>query len=466
MHRGLPFILFGLVAGCAHYQPKPLAPAQTAINLESRTLADAGLRSFVETNAPELAKEWPRRSWDLAGLTLVAFFYHPSLEVARAQWGVATAGIETAAGRPNPTVSVTPGYNFNAGSGISPWIPGVTFDVPIETAGKRGKRIRHAEHLAESARQTLTTVAWQVRGNLRAALIDLTTAERRRDLLRQQLEVQQRLAEILERRRRAGAASAVEVSAARIALTKLQAGEADADSQVAEARNRLAEALGLPVAALDGVQFRFPLESVSNLAALPDKAKARRLALQQRSDIRAALANYEASQWALQIEVAKQYPDLHLGSGYEWDQGENKWSPTLSLELPVLNHNQGPIAEAEARREEAAAQLLALQAKVIAEIDRAAAAQSTTAEQLKMLRQVHQASSEQLRLVQGRLAVGAVDQLEFQNAKLEVGVSALAVLDVEAKSSLAAAQLENALQIRLRGLSVAEQQRGTQDRKD
>ncbi|MBA3493360.1 MAG: TolC family protein, partial [Gammaproteobacteria bacterium] len=149
-----------------------------------------------------------------------------------------------------------------------------------------------------------------------------------------------------------------------------------------------------------------------------------------------------------------------------WDQGENKWSPTLSLELPVLNHNQGPIAEAEARREEAAAQLLALQAKVIAEIDRAAAAQSTTAEQLKMLRQVHQASSEQLRLVQGRLAVGAVDQLEFQNAKLEVGVSALAVLDVEAKSSLAAAQLENALQIRLRGLSVAEQQRGTQDRKD
>jgi cobalt-zinc-cadmium efflux system outer membrane protein len=206
MHCWLSFILFGLVAGCAHYEPKPLVPAQTASNLESRTLADAGLQTFVETNAPELAKEWPRRSWDLAGLTLVAFFYHPALDVARVQWSVATAGIKTAAGRPNPTVSVTPGYNFNAASGISPWFPGFTFDVPIETAGKRGKRITRAEHLAEAARQNVTTVAWQVRSNLRTALIDLTTAERRRDLLRQQLEVQQWITELLEQRYRAGAA--------------------------------------------------------------------------------------------------------------------------------------------------------------------------------------------------------------------------------------------------------------------
>ncbi|MGH8584500.1 MAG: TolC family protein [Gammaproteobacteria bacterium] len=466
MSRLLLFPCVVLLAGCAHFEPKPLAPAQTAAKLESRTLADAGLRSFVTTNAPELAKQWPRRSWDLAGLTVVAFFYHPSLEVARAQWGVATAGIKTAAGRPNPTASITPGYNFNAASGLSPWIPGLAFDIPIETAGKRGTRISRAEHLTESARQNVATVAWQVRSHVRTALIVVTTAERRRDLLRQQLEVQKRIAELLEQRRRAGAASAVDVSAARVALTKLQAGEADADSQVAEARNRLAEALGLPVVALQDVQFRFPLGSASDLAARPDKAEARRLALQQRSDIRAALANYEASQSALQIEVAKQYPDLHLGSGYQWDQGDNKWNLALTLELPILNRNQGPIAEAEAKREEAAAQLLVLQARVIAEIDGAAAAQSTTAEQVNKLRQLHQASSKQLGLVQARLSAGAVDQLEFQNAQMEVGVSALAVLDVEAKSSLAAAQLEDALQIPFRGLPVAELQYGTQDQKD
>jgi cobalt-zinc-cadmium efflux system outer membrane protein len=258
----------------------------------------------------------------------------------------------------------------------------------------------------------------------------------------------------------------VEVSAARIALTKLQADQVDVQRQMADARNRLAEALSLPVAALDGVQFRFPLESVSNPPALPDKVEAQRLALQQRSDIRAALANYEASQSALQVEVAKQYPDLHLGSGYEWDQGDNKWNLALTLELPILNRNQGPIAEAEAGREEAAAQLLALQAKAIAEIDRATATQSTTAETLNKLRQVHQALSDQLGLMQARLSVGDVDQLEFQNTKLEVGVSALVVLDAEAKSSLAAGQLEDALQIPFKALSVAEQYRDAQGKKD
>ncbi|MBA2593475.1 MAG: TolC family protein [Pseudomonadota bacterium] len=394
-----------VLAGCAAFEPRPLVPAQTAGGFEARTLADPGLQTFVEANAPELAKEWPRRSWDLPGLTVVAFYYHPSLDLARAQWGVANAGVKAAAGRPNPTLSITPGYDFSAASGISPWFPGVAFDVPIETAGKRETRITRAEYLAEAARHHVTTVAWQVRSNLRKALTDLTTAERRRGVLREQVEVQQRITELVEQQRRAGAASIAEVAAIRVALTKLQADEADAQRQMTDARTRLAEALGLPFAALEGVRFGFPLEPVWDPSALLDKAEARRLALQQRSDIRAVLAEYEASQAALQLEVAKQYPDLHLGSGYQWDQGDH----------------------------------------------------------IHRLRQIHQALGDQQRNVQARLSAGGADQLELQNAKLEVGVSALALLDVEARSSLAAGELEDALQLPFKAPSVAQPQRDTGD---
>jgi outer membrane protein TolC len=66
------------------------------------------------------------------------------------------------------------------------------------------------------------------------------------------------------------------------------------------------------------------------------------------------LAEYNASQSALQLEIAKQYPDIHLNPGYEFDQGDNKWSPGLTVTLPILNQNKGPIAEAEAKRTEAA----------------------------------------------------------------------------------------------------------------
>src|SRR5262249_49546901 len=96
-----------------------------------------------------------------------------------------------------------------------------------------------------------------------------------------------------------------------------------------------------------------------------------------------ALADYGASQSALQLEIARQYPDVRIGPGYEYDQGLNKWSTIgVSLELPVLNRNAGPIGEADARRTEAAARFAELQATVIDEIDRALANRDASREAL------------------------------------------------------------------------------------
>ena len=73
--------LFGLVAilgGCAHFTAKPLAPARNADAFDRRSLTEAGLRAFLETNG--VVSAWPRASWDAQALTLVAFYYHPDLE--------------------------------------------------------------------------------------------------------------------------------------------------------------------------------------------------------------------------------------------------------------------------------------------------------------------------------------------------------------------------------------------------
>src|SRR6185436_12086335 len=78
-------------------------------------------------------------------------------------------------------------------------------------------------------------------------------------------------------------------------------------------------------------------------------------------------------------------PDIHLNPGYQWDQGENKWQLGVSMELPVLNRNQGPIAEAKAKRDEAAARFLALQSRVISEIDRALLNRAAAIEQLRQI---------------------------------------------------------------------------------
>ena len=174
--------------------------------------------------------------------------------------------------------------------------------------------------------------------------------------------------------------------------------------------------------------------------------EARRRALESRFDILASLAEYGASQSALQLELAKQYPDVHLGTGYQWDQGENKWQLGLTVEIPVLNRNQGPIAEAEARRAEAAARFEALQAKVLAEVDRAVETFRASQKSLANLEALATALTLQRRAVQAEAEVGAADHLDVLNSQLEVSTTELIRLDGELKREQALAALEDVTQ--------------------
>ncbi len=435
------------LAGCTRFQPKPLSPARTADQLENRTLTDPTLKSFLEKNLHHDLTPWPVESWDLELLTLAAFYYHPSLEVARADWRAATAGTETAAARPNPTVTATGVYEPATGA-FSPWIPGLVFDLPVETAGKRRWRTEQAQHLSESARLNLATTAWQVRSRLRASLLDFVAAQQRVALLQHQLTLREDLAARLQRQLQAGAISALELNTARLALVRARADLADAERLLAEARPRLAGALGLPAAALTGASFQFELEAVAAAEGLTS-SEVRRLALLGRADVLGALADYAASQSALQLEVAKQYPDIHLLPGYFWNAGstgEHDWQLGATVELPLLNRHQGPIAEAAARRDATAARFLALQARIIGDIDSATAsfhASQTTAATLNALAATQAARRQ---FIAEQFQAGAVDRLEVLTAEVEVNAVELARLDGRVNLQHAVGALEDAVQ--------------------
>ena len=434
-----------LASGCVHYEPKPLAPTQAMHDLESRTLTDEGLRAFIETNASDAAKDWPRRSWDLAGLTLAAFYYHPSLDVARAQVGVAEAGVITAGGRPNPTVSFAPQYNVSALSGINPWTLGFNFDIPIETAGKRGKRIAQAKHLSAAARLNIATIAWGVRNNLRARLLDFTAARQREALLQQQLSIQEQIVTLLGQQAQAGAIASSELATFRIALQKARLDLADAQRQQTESRGHLAKAIGLSVHALDTVELVFNLNDSFGATNLTS-AEIRHHALLGRADILGALAEYAAAESALQLEIARQYPDLHLSPGYQFDQGDSKWSLGMTLDLPVLNQNQGPIAEAEARREEAVARFDAIQARALAEIESSVEVFRVTESNSATLRSLADEQAKRRDSIEVQFRAGAADQLDFLNAQFEFAAAGLAQLDGRVKLQQAIGALEDAVQ--------------------
>jgi len=441
----LAIVVSGLLAGCARFHSQPLSPAETATRLESRSLDNPALKAFLEKNLHSELTNWPAASWDFDMLTLAAFYYHPSLELARAQWAVAQGGEITAGQRPNPTLNVTPGYNTTTFA-ASPWLPLGYLDVPIETAGKRGHRRAQAAQLAAAARLNVATVAWQVRSNLRSSLLDLAAAEQREALLQTQIALQQQIVQRLDQQVRAGAIASSEAATFRIALARARLDLADAQRQRVEARARMAEAIGVPIRAVEGVKAPDYPQLPPGLAAELTSTEVRRAALQSRPDILGALADYAASQAALQLEIAKQYPDVHLQPGYQFDQGDNKWTLGLTVELPVLSQNQGPIAEATARRQEAAARFNALQAKVLAEIDRAVAVFRISETNSFALRSLADELAKRRESLAAQFRAGAADQLDLLNAQLESAAAELVQLDGQIKLQQATGALEDAVQ--------------------
>ena len=447
-----PALLIVLVQGCASYHPSPIAPAATLASYESRALDSLDLKRFVEANLHREVAPWPPRSWDFPLLSLAAFYYHPDMDVARAGWGVARAGVLRAGMRPNPVAAFDPQYVTNVEPGFSPWVLGFSFDIPLETAGKRGYRISLAGNLAEAARLNIATVAWQVRSRLDTRFLDLYTAGDREALLARQEVLQAEVVKLLEGRLAAGGAARPVVTQAHISLEQTRLLLKDAQRRGAEARAGLAFAIGIPRAALDGVDFSF--DFADRPLPAPPGQDVRRRALTGRSDILALLSEYEASQATLQLEIARQYPDVHIGPGYIYDQGQNKWSLGLALTLPVFNRNQGAIAEAEARRKEVAARFNALQAQVIGQVDqalagyRAALVKLTTADALLAAQRRQRQSTEAL------FNAGEADRLALLLARLELATTTLARADAFAQAHEARRLLEDALQQPLAQLQV------------
>jgi outer membrane protein TolC len=445
-----------LLAGCARFHPQPISPQQTAAQMDARRLDDPGLRRFVERALDTSLPRWPLPSWDLNSLTLAALYYHPDLAVARAQWRVAEAGIRSAGARPNPSVTAAPGFDSGIPGNFSPWLLPVTLDVPVETAGKRAARVAGAKEAARSAYWKLIATAWQIRSGVRAGLLDFAVAGRRARLLSDQLSSQEQIVKLLAQRVQAGEIPRPELVAAQIALSRAWLDYSDSQSKQAEARSRLAGSLGVTAAALDGLNLAFDWSSQA--PAELTSAAARRVALLGRPDILGALADYAASQSELRLQIAKQYPDLHLGPGYAWNNGnagDSQWSLGLTLELPILDQNQGPIAEAEASRELAAAQFIALQAGVIGDIDRAVTAYDTAKKQLITSDALLAAQEKQRQSVAAQLKAGAADSLDSISAQLEFDSAALAQLDGLVRFQTALGSLEDALQRPADSISAA-----------
>ena len=136
-----------------------------------------------------------------------------------------------------------------------------------------------------------------------------------------------------------------------------------------------------------------------------------------------------------------------LGPGYTYDQGENKWSLGLAITLPVFDRNRGGIAEARARRDEAAAAFNTRQSGVLAEIERTTAewhaAERRRADVSLMSKEVERLEA----AARARFAAGDIPKSELVTIRLQVNAAALARLEALAQTQRALGDFEAAVQV-------------------
>ncbi len=347
-------LLFGVVGlvGCKAYEAQPLdlpAHAQAYLN---RTADAPSVLQFARQLAVTEAVPTPFDLGDgvsLAEAEAVALVFNGELRIARHRAGVAAAGVEHAGLWEDPVLGVDIERIISGAD--KPWIAGGAIGITLPLSGRLEAEKARASAASEAELRRVAAQEWEVRAELRRGWMEWSAAVLKVAAQREFLARLDELLKLVEGLEKAGEYTRVE---ARIFRIERLTGAVDLE--MLEGKAAQAE---LHIRGLMGLSKAAPVQLVSDIAyhSSTVSMEVRRGALPVRNPELAALkAEYEVAQASLGKEIRTQYPDLTIGPGGGYDEGDVKALLSLSLPLPLWNRNQRGVAEALAQRDLARAQ--------------------------------------------------------------------------------------------------------------
>jgi outer membrane protein TolC len=204
-----------------------------------------------------------------------------------------------------------------------PWTLGLELEIPLVAQGKRAARAERSAFLADAADLDIASTAWMVRARVRDRYLDLQASRDALASLDAQLDARRDMLGLVKRRVEAGMLSARDLGVERIAQSQLELMRNQELARQQRAQGELAAALGLSLDVAERMKLRFDADAVPHTDM--DAAALRRLALRNRLDVHRKLLEFGAADAEVKAAVAAQNPDITLGPGYTWDQGDNIW---------------------------------------------------------------------------------------------------------------------------------------------
>jgi cobalt-zinc-cadmium efflux system outer membrane protein len=219
----------------------------------------------------------------------------------------------------------------------------------IEVFGQRGARIDAAKALASAAEAGLESRQVAIAAEVREAFARRLAAARRLAIANEALALAGDAFRAAEARQRSGAASKIEVNAARSSLGRAIQAQALAVQRDSAAIGNFVTLVGLDPETdlkLDGDLAATPSD-LPPLESLVERA------LAQRPDVRSARLEIEAARAEGQAAAREALPSPRLGITYsEEGDGAGRTRITqgvLAFDLPLFNRNQGERGVAAAR---------------------------------------------------------------------------------------------------------------------
>ena len=431
------------VSACTSVPPLPLDAQQTAAALAARDLNDPSVHAALDKAHIAVTGDKP---WSLDALTVAAWVLRPEVKSAAADVQAAAAAIRTANEIPNPTLTLDPSYLYdNATGNMSPWSLAAALGFTIELGGKRGIRTAQAQFNRESLSWQYAETLWRVRQEVRKALIAQQLAERALQLSEREVELRKIFSTWVENQFNYGAVAQPDRLVAATNLAQAQAMLRTARGDLVTAHSALAAAIGITSAKLpQGEIAVLPVEALSRLdltdAGLRDAAVINRLSL------RRALADYNSTEQALRLTVAKQYPDVAFGPGYIYDKGDRGVTLNLGFTLPLFHGSRNPIDEALAARAKSAAAFEVEQASALSALESSLAGSTAAIAALAEAKAAENASVSASEAAHRSLDKGLADRGDVVAAQLSYLVAERGTLDALRAVLSATGSIEDATQ--------------------
>lgn len=356
-----PVVAWGLalsLGACATYEPRPLDPAATLETVEHRRSAPAPATAAIENGVPFV--------------TLAAWLrtQGPGVLEAVAAYRTAVARADVATPLQNPSLEIGPQFGFGPDVGsVNAVQPIGSLAIALPTGSRRADQDALNRARAESARTEAVLRHRELYLELRRQWTRMRIAAAREESRREIAASAAKTLDTLKRLVEAGAATALDVAMFQLEASRARIDQIDAGMELERAKFALAGLCGVHPRLLETLAEE-PLPSLP--AQVPPIEVLRSSLLANHAGLGRLRQHYAVAECVLRLEIARQYPDLRIGTGLEGETGERKYvlGLLLGVELPIFDRNQQAIAEASSGREEIRVRYEAAASRALAELER------------------------------------------------------------------------------------------------